>query len=328
MSQSLEDLFNQAAGATPTPMEPLDTGAPQVFDASSLLASSEAAPAATLEGMAPPATNTSPVQVPTPPTDLSVQMQQMMQQNQLALQEAAYYRGIAEQAAAQRNALLQSTPAPATPATAPVDYSLSAEEQIAYGEHLPVFEKVAARASAHAAAGYAELKALQEATAKQLAEINTKQAEQRMAFADTQFERAVIASVPDLATFKDTPAWRDYLSQIDPERGVPRAQIVEQYSNAHNHAAVVYHFKQAKLLATPVVAQPSKPVVPTPMGRTAGQPIPPTGGLPTISLSAKQIFGDEGLAAKLKAGKITREAYDELLEASFNYAAAGVPLTA
>ena len=325
MSQtpSLEDLFNQAAGVAPAPTQSTEPDSTQDVDTSSLF-SSPGAPApepvhVAVAHAAPPA-HAAP--------DMAVQLQQMMQQNQVALQEAAYYRGIAEQAAAQRNALMQSA-APAAPAApAPVDYSLSAEEHIAYSEHLPVFEKVAGRVTAQAAAGLAEMRALQAATTQQLEELQTRQAEQRMAFADAQFERAITAAVPDLATFKDSPTWREYLSQIDPERGVPRAHIIEQYSNAHNHVAVAYHFKQARLLTAPAIALQRKPAVPTPMGRSAGQPVPPTGGLPNIALSSKQLFGNEGLTEKLKAGKITREAYDTLLEASFNYAAAGVPLTA
>jgi hypothetical protein len=250
----------------------------------------------------------------------------MQAQNAEALQQAAYYRGLAE-AAAQR----AIAPAPAVAPVAAPDYSLTLEEQATYAADIPLIQKIAAQA---AASHTAELNAFRAQAAETLKQLNASSEQQRIALQDAQFEQSINRAVPDLASFKESAEWRSYLSAIDPERGVPRQQIIEHYSNANNAAAVIYHMNQARAATAPrpsdVQIKPAATVasVPTPIGRTAGQPIPPSASTSVMSISHRNLVGDQGLQAKLQNGKITRDAYEAALEAAFNGAATGANVTA
>jgi hypothetical protein len=208
---------------------------------------------------------------------------------------------------------------------------LTLEEQATYAADIPLIQKIAAQA---AASHTAELNAFRAQASETLNRLNVSSEQQRIALEDARFEQNIVRAVPDLAVFKDSVEWRNYLSALDPERGVPRQQIVEHYSNANNAAAVIYHMNQARAsvvnTTAPVTNKPAATVapVPTPIGRTAGQPIPPSVANTVMSISHRNLVGDQGLQAKLQNGKITRDAYEAALEAAFNGAATGANVTA
>lgn len=271
----------------------LDTGTP--------------APAAVAPAAAP-AQPAAPVEDPT--AELRTRLAQ-------AEQQAAYLRGLAEARAAQPAAPAE----PAAPTYDPAQDALSAEEMVAYKDSLPVIEKLARQAAMRVQQQMGS--SLQQLQQENLA--LRQQMEQVSGLAHSADEKALMhtvrSAVPDADTITKTPAWKQYLDSRAPFSGGRAVRDVLEYAVKNRDAETIAEHLSAFKASHNISAPPTVVVAP---GRTAA---PAAVGLdvPQQRRGISNSALDEAMA-KAQAGKLSKEAYDNMLAQTFSAIASGSEL--
>lgn len=272
-----------------------------------------------LEAPAPaPATLTpaTPAAPATPVADAQAELQARLN---LAEQQAAYFRGLAEASAAAPTPTAPAAPEPA--AYDPNADTLSPEEALTYKDSLPVIEKMARRI-AHNLVAQSEQKfsTLQQTTAELQARL---QEVQGVAVRNDEhvLMQNVRAAVADIDTISKSREWKSYLQTRAPFGGGRSVQDVIQHAvKTRDHETIVEYanaFRASHNIATP----PAPSLAP---GRSAA---PASVGLEMPAqrrgISASAL--DEAMA-KVQAGTLSKEAYDKMLAQVYGAAASGLEL--
>lgn len=275
----------------------LDTGAP---------APAAAAPAAAAQPSAP---------AENPVTEMQARLA-------AAERQAAYQQGLAEARAAAIAAAQPASPAQsAAPEYDPAQDALSAEEMVAYKESLPVIEKLARQAAMRVQQQMGS--SLQQLQQENLA--LRQQMEQVSGLAHSADEKALMhtvrSAVPDADTITKTPAWKQYLDTRAPFSGGRAVRDVLEYAVKNRDAETIAEHLSAFKASHNISAPPPVAVAP---GRTAA---PAAVGLdvPQQRRGISNSALDEAMA-KAQAGKLSKEAYDNMLAQTFSAIASGSEL--
>lgn len=239
-----------------------------------------------------------------------------------AEREAAYYRGMLEASQAASPTHPAPTAAPSRPAYSPDNDALTPQELAAYGDSVPVIEKIA-RKLAHRAIGETEQRIQQyeqqiQNLSQQLAAVqsNTDRA------ASATFLDRVRAQVPDMDSIVRSPAWtQGYLNSPAPfHGGATVGEALRRAVDSHNDRTVVEFlatFKAFQKGADKKVETPS-------IGRTAQ--VAPVGlAMPQARRAVSDSALDQ-LTVKVQNGTVSRDEYDRILGEVLGAAASGAEL--
>jgi hypothetical protein len=240
-------------------------------------------------------------------------IEQLRQQHQQAIADASYYKGMAE-----AQAQLQANASQVTQTNQPTSsqYDLTEQEEAFLGENKGVFQKLVGRVAEEqirkVEVRHAEVL---NAFEQRLKDLHESQVQVQASAITTSFKEQVRTLSPDFEQTLRSPAWASYIKEIDPEHGVPRGQLINHYGNDNNARAVAFHINKVKSSTKQETTQKT----PSPVGRSPSFAAPISlQQKPSINMS--QVVGDDGLMAKLKAGKITRDEYKKRMEMVFNHA--------
>lgn len=299
-----------AAPAAPQPTAP----ATQSLIVDLPVEGAPATPAAPAAQVTAPAAQPAPVQ-PAAPAGVDVAARiAFLEQQVLANQQALLQ---AQQLAAQ--------PAPAVaPATAPsAPPALTADELVAYKDSLPVIEKVAARVAADAANRVAQ----QMQSMQDIIDQQNRQLESLNGTVAVARNQALVASVQQrlqgvqLPEITSTPQWKAHLQTRAPFSGGLTVQQVMERAVQNNDPDTVVEFVQAYLAANPAQPRPTPAVVP---GATAA-PSAVGHAVPAVKKAISASALDAAMA-DAQAGKLSQQAYDDILAQAFAAAAGGLDL--
>lgn len=242
-----------------------------------------------------------------PIADPNAALVQQLMQNQQALM-------LQMQQMQQANAELMTRQTPATPAPPPAVFSLDgvldANDQEIYKDFLPLLTKVTqAQARFHQEHHVAPLVERVAALTQE-----TQEARARAAGAtDASFTAALYARIPNLPQVVNTPEWRAFLKSPAPFSGgrTVEQQVVAAYQASDVGTINDYYAEFERRRATPG-APPAVPAA----GQAAVQHVPApqvpgAGGAQPRLISQARL--DAALAAA-QSGRMTREAYDKLMD--------------
>lgn len=301
----LQAALSASAPATTT----AGTQTPQadVFDVFVTETGETAPPAQTFSGVQTlPAPAPVQVQAPAQGVDAAL-VAQLMQQNQALMQQIQANAAAQQQFAAQQ--AQQQAPAPATPEFS-LDNVLDASDREVFKDFLPLLHKVTAAQRNHMAEHV--LTPLQ-AQVAQLAQA-AQQAERRAAGAtDASFTASLYARIPQLPTVVNTPEWRTYLKTPAPYSGgrTVEQRMVEAYQGGDVATIAQFYEGFVATRAAPSTP-PAVPAAGAP-ARAVTPPVPAGGqgdGAPRFISTARL---DAALAAA-QSGKMSRDAYDKLMD--------------
>ena len=234
---------------------------------------------------------------------------QLMQQNQALMQQIQANAAAQQHFSAQQALQQQQAPAPGVPEFS-LDNVLDASDREVFKDFLPLLHKVAAAQRNHMAEHV--LTPLQ-AQVAQLAQA-AQQAERRAAGAtDASFTASLYARIPQLPTVVNTPEWRTYLKTPAPYSGgrTVEQRMVEAYQGGD--VATIAQFYEGFVASRAAPSTP--PAVPAAgaPARAVAPPVPAGGqgaGAPRFISTARL---DAALAAA-QSGKMSRDAYDKLMD--------------